>query len=88
MLEYHSSIVASLTDQERLVLEWHRANLEMSNGADLDLLSNAQWDQDDMYAFLGDHSAVIACLYDFLCSLHRAKPDICQTEHLSLLNWY
>ena len=40
------------------VLEWHRANLEMSNGADLDQLSNAQWDQDDSYAFLGDHSAV------------------------------
>jgi len=32
VLQYHSNIVASLTDEERLVLEWHRANLEMSNG--------------------------------------------------------
>ena len=52
IIEVHQQ-QTKLNSKETRVLEWHRANLEMSNGADLDKLSNDQWDQDDAYAFLG-----------------------------------
>ena len=47
-----------LSAEEKCAINWHRANLEMSNGADLRKLSNEEWDQDDIYAFEGDHSAI------------------------------
>lgn len=36
-------------------LQWHMANLEFANAANLNAVSAAQWDQDDQYAYEGDH---------------------------------
>lgn len=43
------------TDDERMVLDWHFANLEFSNAGCLSELSLAHWDQDDPYEMGGDH---------------------------------
>jgi len=43
------------TDDERMVLDWHFANLEFSNAGCLSELSLAYWDQDDPYEMGGDH---------------------------------
>ncbi|KAG2581497.1 lysine-specific histone demethylase 1 homolog 2-like [Panicum virgatum] len=43
------------TDEERMVLDWHLANLEFSNAGCLSELSLAHWDQDDPYEMGGDH---------------------------------
>ncbi|CAO2205716.1 unnamed protein product [Urochloa humidicola] len=43
------------TNDERMVLDWHFANLEFSNAGCLTELSLAHWDQDDPYEMGGDH---------------------------------
>ncbi|KAL6659454.1 hypothetical protein ACP70R_003494 [Stipagrostis hirtigluma subsp. patula] len=43
------------TEEERMVLDWHLANLEFSNAGCLSELSLAHWDQDDPYEMGGDH---------------------------------
>jgi monoamine oxidase len=40
---------------ERMLLDWHLANLEYANAAPLADLSMAFWDQDDPYEMGGDH---------------------------------
>lgn len=37
---------------------WHFSNLEYSNATDLNTLSLTEWDQDDEYAFSGDHCLI------------------------------
>ncbi|KAL5705217.1 Lysine-specific histone demethylase 1 1 [Ranunculus cassubicifolius] len=41
--------------QERMLLDWHLANLEYANASLLSDLSMAFWDQDDPYEMGGDH---------------------------------
>lgn len=41
--------------EERMLLDWHLANLEYANAAPLADLSMAFWDQDDPYEMGGDH---------------------------------
>ncbi|KAI3930797.1 hypothetical protein MKX01_037243 [Papaver californicum] len=41
--------------QERMLLDWHLANLEYANASLLSDLSMAYWDQDDPYEMGGDH---------------------------------
>ncbi|XP_043721421.1 lysine-specific histone demethylase 1 homolog 1 [Telopea speciosissima] len=41
--------------QERMLLNWHLANLEYANASLLSDLSMAYWDQDDPYEMGGDH---------------------------------
>lgn len=41
--------------QERMLLDWHLANLEYANATLLGNLSMAYWDQDDPYEMGGDH---------------------------------
>ncbi|CAM8997475.1 unnamed protein product [Rhodiola kirilowii] len=41
--------------QERMLLNWHLANLEYANASPMDHLSMAYWDQDDPYEMGGDH---------------------------------
>ncbi|KAL9670222.1 hypothetical protein QQ045_007773 [Rhodiola kirilowii] len=41
--------------QERMLLNWHLANLEYANASPMDQLSMAYWDQDDPYEMGGDH---------------------------------
>ncbi|ONK74084.1 uncharacterized protein A4U43_C03F2610 [Asparagus officinalis] len=43
------------TDEERMLLNWHLANLEYANATWLSSLSMAYWDQDDPYEMGGDH---------------------------------
>mmetsp|Transcript_12455 Transcript_12455/g.41022 ORF Transcript_12455/g.41022 Transcript_12455/m.41022 type:complete len:772 (+) Transcript_12455:49-2364(+) len=43
------------TRRERALLDWHIANLEYANAANLAHLSLGQWDQDDPYEMQGDH---------------------------------
>jgi [histone H3]-N6,N6-dimethyl-L-lysine4 FAD-dependent demethylase len=43
------------TEEERMLLDWHLANLEFSNAGCLSELSLAHWDQDDPYEMGGDH---------------------------------
>ncbi|GJN12472.1 hypothetical protein PR202_ga30751 [Eleusine coracana subsp. coracana] len=42
-------------EEERMLLDWHFANLEFSNAGCLSELSLAHWDQDDPYEMGGDH---------------------------------
>lgn len=41
--------------QERMLLDWHLANLEYANASLMSNLSLAYWDQDDPYEMGGDH---------------------------------
>lgn len=41
--------------QERMLLDWHLANLEYANASLMSNLSMAYWDQDDPYEMGGDH---------------------------------
>ncbi|XP_031131205.1 lysine-specific histone demethylase 1 homolog 1 isoform X1 [Ipomoea triloba] len=41
--------------QERMLLDWHLANLEYANASLMSELSMAFWDQDDPYEMGGDH---------------------------------
>ncbi|KAF8669939.1 hypothetical protein HU200_051121 [Digitaria exilis] len=58
------------TDDERMILDWHFANLEFSNAGCLSELSLAYWDQDDPYEMGGDHCFLAggnSRLIDALC---------------------
>ncbi|WOL19940.1 hypothetical protein Cni_G28742 [Canna indica] len=43
------------SSEERMLLDWHLANLEYANAALLSDLSMVYWDQDDPYEMGGDH---------------------------------
>ncbi|XP_022981375.1 lysine-specific histone demethylase 1 homolog 2-like isoform X2 [Cucurbita maxima] len=43
------------SEDERLLLDWHVANLEYANAGCVSNLSAAHWDQDDPYEMGGDH---------------------------------
>jgi monoamine oxidase len=47
-----------LTDQELRAFQWHVANLEFANGALINDLSLAHWDQDDENEFRGPHATI------------------------------
>ena len=42
-----------LSKERELLVEWHRANLELGCAAELELVSNTYWDQDDHHGFKG-----------------------------------
>ncbi|CAL5010005.1 unnamed protein product [Urochloa decumbens] len=74
------------TDDERMVLDWHFANLEFSNAGCLSELSLAHWDQDDPYEMGGDHcflaggnSRLIHALCDGVPVLY--EKTVKQIEH-------
>ncbi|XP_023173096.1 possible lysine-specific histone demethylase 1 isoform X2 [Drosophila hydei] len=47
-----------LSSRDRLILDWHFANLEFANATRLDNLSLKHWDQDDDFEFIGHHTTV------------------------------
>ena len=51
--------LTKLTAQDMRLLNWHFANLEYANAANLGKLSLASWDQDTGNEFEGEHSQVI-----------------------------
>ncbi|KAI9687066.1 MAG: hypothetical protein M1822_002476 [Bathelium mastoideum] len=57
-IQQYQSII-NLTPQDMRLLNWHHANLEYSNAANVNELSLSGWDQDTGNEFEGEHSQII-----------------------------
>lgn len=64
------------TSQERMLLDWHLANLEYANASLLSDLSMAFWDQDDPYEMGGDHCFIPGGNERFIRALADDLPII------------
>ncbi|KAF5197914.1 Lysine-specific histone demethylase 1-like protein [Thalictrum thalictroides] len=62
--------------QERMLLNWHLANLEYANASLLSDLSMAFWDQDDPYEMGGDHCFIPGGNERFIRALADNLPII------------
>ncbi|KAL6633521.1 hypothetical protein ACP70R_026192 [Stipagrostis hirtigluma subsp. patula] len=60
--------------EERMLLDWHLANLEYANAAPLADLSMAFWDQDDPYEMGGDHCFIPGGNSQFVRALADGIP--------------
>ncbi|OUZ99629.1 Amine oxidase [Macleaya cordata] len=60
--------------QERMLLDWHLANLEYANASLLSDLSMAFWDQDDPYEMGGDHCFIPGGNARFIRALAEDLP--------------
>lgn len=60
--------------EERMLLNWHLANLEYANATDLSKLSMAYWDQDDPYEMGGDHCFIPGGNIRFIRALADKLP--------------
>lgn len=60
--------------QERMLLNWHLANLEYANASLMSNLSMAYWDQDDPYEMGGDHCFIPGGNETFVRSLCEDLP--------------
>ncbi|GMH17888.1 hypothetical protein Nepgr_019729 [Nepenthes gracilis] len=60
--------------EERMLLDWHLANLEYANAALLSNLSMAFWDQDDPYEMGGDHCFIPGGNERFIRALAEDLP--------------
>ncbi|KAK3159142.1 hypothetical protein QOZ80_2AG0146260 [Eleusine coracana subsp. coracana] len=60
--------------EERMLLDWHLANLEYANAAPLADLSMAFWDQDDPYEMGGDHCFIPGGNSQFVRALADGVP--------------
>lgn len=60
--------------EERMLLDWHLANLEYANAALLSDLSMAFWDQDDPYEMGGDHCFIPGGNARFVRALAQDVP--------------
>ncbi|KAL6912108.1 hypothetical protein ACP4OV_000913 [Aristida adscensionis] len=60
--------------KERMLLDWHLANLEYANAAPLADLSMAFWDQDDPYEMGGDHCFIPGGNSQFVRALADGIP--------------
>ncbi|KAM1549917.1 hypothetical protein FF1_042313 [Malus domestica] len=60
--------------QERMLLDWHLANLEYANASLMSNLSMAYWDQDDPYEMGGDHCFIPGGNETFVRSLAEGLP--------------
>lgn len=50
---------ADISAQDLRLVNWHYANLEYANGANLQSLSLRDWDQDDGNEFRGEHAMIV-----------------------------
>ncbi|XP_017842352.2 possible lysine-specific histone demethylase 1 [Drosophila busckii] len=57
-LEQNGHSQVYLSSRDRLILDWHFANLEFANATHLNNLSLKHWDQDDDFEFIGHHTTV------------------------------
>ncbi|CAN0927357.1 Lysine-specific histone demethylase 1 homolog 1 [Linum grandiflorum] len=69
----HSCQVAE-DRQERMLLNWHLANLEYANASLMSDLSMAYWDQDDPYEMGGDHCFIPGGNETFVKELAKDLP--------------
>lgn len=60
--------------QERMLLDWHLANLEYANATLMSNLSMAYWDQDDPYEMGGDHCFIPGGNETFVRALAEDLP--------------
>ncbi|XWS14386.1 hypothetical protein CRYUN_Cryun35bG0004800 [Craigia yunnanensis] len=60
--------------QERMLLNWHLANLEYANASLMSNLSMAYWDQDDPYEMGGDHCFIPGGNERFVRALAEGLP--------------
>ncbi|KDP26299.1 hypothetical protein JCGZ_22284 [Jatropha curcas] len=60
--------------QERMLLNWHLANLEYANASLMSNLSMAYWDQDDPYEMGGDHCFIPGGNDTFIRELSKDLP--------------
>ncbi|CAN1127565.1 Lysine-specific histone demethylase 1 homolog 1 [Linum perenne] len=60
--------------QERMLLNWHLANLEYANASLMSNLSMAYWDQDDPYEMGGDHCFIPGGNETFVKELAKDLP--------------
>lgn len=60
--------------QERMLLDWHLANLEYANATLMSNLSMAFWDQDDPYEMGGDHCFIPGGNERFIRALSEDLP--------------
>lgn len=60
--------------QERMLLDWHLANLEYANASLMSNLSMAFWDQDDPYEMGGDHCFIPGGNERFIRALMEDLP--------------
>ncbi|KAK9287095.1 hypothetical protein L1049_015506 [Liquidambar formosana] len=60
--------------QERMLLNWHLANLEYANASLMSDLSMAYWDQDDPYEMGGDHCFIPGGNERFVRALSEDLP--------------
>ena len=65
---------AWLDARRRRALNWHLANLEFANAANLSALSAEHWDQDDVNEYAGDHAVLPDGGYGAL--LHKLAAGI------------
>lgn len=64
-ISYFSDVY--LSSKDRLILDWHFANLEFANATPLSNLSLKHWDQDDDFEFTGNHlTGRILLLFHYL----------------------
>ncbi|XP_062097101.1 lysine-specific histone demethylase 1 homolog 1 [Humulus lupulus] len=60
--------------EERMLLDWHLANLEYANASLMSNLSMAYWDQDDPYEMGGDHCFIPGGNETFIRALAEDLP--------------
>ncbi|CAL1383743.1 unnamed protein product [Linum trigynum] len=60
--------------EERMLLNWHLANLEYANASLMSNLSMAYWDQDDPYEMGGDHCFIPGGNETFIKELAKGLP--------------
>ena len=61
---------------ERSLLNWHHANLEYANAAELNQLSLLHWDQDDPFDFTGTHSLLPGGNFRIVRELAKDVPIV------------
>lgn len=60
--------------QEKMLLDWHLANLEYANASLMSNLSMSYWDQDDPYEMGGDHCFIPGGNERFIRALAESLP--------------
>ena len=68
------TFMACYGNRRRRALNWHLANLEFENAANLSALSAEHWDQDDVNEYAGDHAVLPDGGYGAL--LHKLAAGI------------
>ncbi|XP_052191763.1 lysine-specific histone demethylase 1 homolog 1 [Diospyros lotus] len=86
-LEAFRSVYGVAEDpQERMLLNWHLANLEYANATVMSNLSTAFWDQDDPYEMGGDHCFIPGGNERFIRALAEDLP-ICYDHEVESIRY-